>query len=53
MIGYGTFGGNNGPQEVYDAIKIALEAGYKHIDTAYICKLVISFMHNSDKFNNA
>ncbi|KAK4518428.1 uncharacterized protein ATC70_008645 [Mucor velutinosus] len=36
LIGYGTFGGNNGPKEVYDAVKVALEEGYKHIDTAYI-----------------
>lgn len=38
LIGYGTFGGHNGPKEVYDAVKVALEDGYKHIDTAYICK---------------
>jgi diketogulonate reductase-like aldo/keto reductase len=40
MIGYGTFGGNDAPEQVYNAAKTALEVGYRHFDTAYICKLI-------------
>ncbi|CAO3635207.1 unnamed protein product [Mucor hiemalis] len=36
LIGYGTFGGNDAPEQVYNAAKAALEAGYKHFDTAYV-----------------
>ncbi|KAI7905138.1 NADP-dependent oxidoreductase domain-containing protein [Cokeromyces recurvatus] len=36
MIGFGTFGGNDGSEQVYSAAKAALEVGYKHFDTAYI-----------------
>ncbi|KAI9487692.1 MAG: NADP-dependent oxidoreductase domain-containing protein [Benjaminiella poitrasii] len=36
LIGLGTFGGNDGPQQVYSAVKDALEVGYKHLDTAFI-----------------
>ncbi|KAI8983083.1 NADP-dependent oxidoreductase domain-containing protein [Pilobolus umbonatus] len=36
MIGYGTFGGHDVPEIVYNAVKVALRLGYKHIDTAYI-----------------
>ncbi|KAF1805873.1 NADP-dependent oxidoreductase domain-containing protein [Mucor lusitanicus] len=36
LIGLGTFGGHNAPTEVYKAVKVALEEGYRHIDTAYI-----------------
>ncbi|KAL0141284.1 NADP-dependent oxidoreductase domain-containing protein [Mucor lusitanicus] len=39
LIGLGTFGGHNAPTEVYKAVKVALEEGYRHIDTAYICEL--------------
>ncbi|CEJ01897.1 hypothetical protein RMCBS344292_15918 [Rhizopus microsporus] len=35
LIGFGTFGGNDAPEQVYHASKIALKAGYKHFDTAY------------------
>ncbi|KAG2228260.1 hypothetical protein INT45_011052, partial [Circinella minor] len=35
VIGYGTFGGTDAPPEVYKGTKYALEAGYRHIDTAY------------------
>lgn len=38
LIGYGTFGGNDAPEQVYNAAKAALDAGYRHFDTAYICK---------------
>lgn len=37
MIGFGCFGGHDGPEEVYNASKAALEAGYRHFDTAYSC----------------
>lgn len=35
------------PKEVYTAVLTALKAGYKHIDTAFVCKLVyvIHYMH--------
>ncbi|GAA5803937.1 NADP-dependent oxidoreductase domain-containing protein [Helicostylum pulchrum] len=36
LIGYGTFGGHDAPEQVYQASKVALKAGYKHFDTAYI-----------------
>ncbi|KAI9472037.1 MAG: NADP-dependent oxidoreductase domain-containing protein [Benjaminiella poitrasii] len=36
LIGLGTFGGKNGPEQIYSAVKDALEVGYKHLDTAYI-----------------
>ncbi|KAI8374111.1 NADP-dependent oxidoreductase domain-containing protein [Radiomyces spectabilis] len=36
MIGYGTFGGKDAPHQVYDATKVALEAGYRHFDTAFL-----------------
>ncbi|KAI8067223.1 NADP-dependent oxidoreductase domain-containing protein [Thamnidium elegans] len=36
LIGYGTFGGNDAPEQVYNASKVALKTGYKHFDTAYI-----------------
>lgn len=39
MIGYGTFGGADAPELVYKAAKVALEVGYRHFDTAYLCKL--------------
>ena len=39
MIGYGTFGGADAPHLVHDAAKVALECGYRHFDTAYLCKL--------------
>ena len=35
VIGYGTYGGPNAPQEVYEGSKVALELGYRHFDTAY------------------
>ncbi|KAH8547960.1 NADP-dependent oxidoreductase domain-containing protein [Umbelopsis sp. PMI_123] len=35
VIGYGTYGGPNAPQEVYQGSKVALELGYRHFDTAY------------------
>ncbi|KAG1472493.1 hypothetical protein G6F56_001504 [Rhizopus delemar] len=35
LIGYGTFGGHDAPEQVYNAAKIALKKGYKHFDTAY------------------
>ncbi|KAI9488666.1 NADP-dependent oxidoreductase domain-containing protein [Zychaea mexicana] len=35
-IGYGTFGGPHAPEQVYHGTKHALEAGYRHIDTAYV-----------------
>lgn len=38
MIGYGTFGGADAPDLVYKAAKVALEEGYRHFDTAYLCK---------------
>ncbi|KAI9261056.1 NADP-dependent oxidoreductase domain-containing protein [Sporodiniella umbellata] len=38
LIGFGTFGGHDSPEKVYDATKVALEKGYRHIDTAYIYK---------------
>ncbi|ORY91201.1 NADP-dependent oxidoreductase domain-containing protein [Syncephalastrum racemosum] len=36
VIGFGTFGGSDGPKEVYEASKVALELGYRHFDTAYV-----------------
>ncbi|KAI8879724.1 Aldo/keto reductase [Backusella circina FSU 941] len=36
LIGLGTFGGNDAPDQVYHASKHALEYGYKHFDTAYM-----------------
>ncbi|KAI8342494.1 NADP-dependent oxidoreductase domain-containing protein [Chlamydoabsidia padenii] len=36
LIGLGTFKGDSGDDEVYQATKVALEIGYRHIDTAYI-----------------
>lgn len=38
VIGYGTFGGPSAPEQVYEGSKIALEVGYRHFDTAYVCK---------------
>jgi diketogulonate reductase-like aldo/keto reductase len=38
LIGYGTFGGSDGPSKVYTGTKHALESGYRHFDTAYLCK---------------
>ena len=38
LIGYGTFGGSDGPSQVYTGTKHALESGYRHFDTAYLCK---------------
>jgi diketogulonate reductase-like aldo/keto reductase len=38
LIGFGTFGGVDAPHQVYEATKAALKAGYRHIDTAYVCK---------------
>lgn len=43
MIGYGTFGGADAPDLVYKAAKVALEEGYRHFDTAYLCKVSISY----------
>ncbi|KAI8877332.1 Aldo/keto reductase [Backusella circina FSU 941] len=36
LIGFGTFGGADAPEKVYEAVKVALKAGYKHFDTAYV-----------------
>ncbi|CAO3649752.1 unnamed protein product [Cunninghamella blakesleeana] len=36
LIGFGTFKGHSGDSEVYEATKIALQEGYRFIDTAYI-----------------
>ncbi|KAI9250139.1 NADP-dependent oxidoreductase domain-containing protein [Phascolomyces articulosus] len=36
LVGYGTFGGHAAPTQVYNGSKIALEVGYRHIDTAYL-----------------
>ncbi|ORZ22535.1 NADP-dependent oxidoreductase domain-containing protein [Absidia repens] len=36
LIGLGTFGGVDAPHQVYEATKIALKAGYRHIDTAFV-----------------
>ncbi|KAI8086006.1 NADP-dependent oxidoreductase domain-containing protein [Halteromyces radiatus] len=36
LIGYGTFGGVDAPQQVYEGTKFALKAGYRHIDTAFV-----------------
>ncbi|KAG0744374.1 hypothetical protein G6F57_004797 [Rhizopus arrhizus] len=36
LIGYGTFGGHDAPEQVYNATKIALKTGYRHFDTAYM-----------------
>ncbi|KAI7851599.1 NADP-dependent oxidoreductase domain-containing protein [Circinella umbellata] len=36
LVGYGTFGGNDAATQVYHGTKFALEAGYRHIDTAYL-----------------
>lgn len=38
LIGYGTFNGEGAFDQVYKSSKYALECGYKHFDTAYICK---------------
>ncbi|KAI8145466.1 NADP-dependent oxidoreductase domain-containing protein [Fennellomyces sp. T-0311] len=35
IIGFGTFGGPNAPEQVYSAVKHAINAGYTHIDTAF------------------
>ncbi|ORZ22539.1 NADP-dependent oxidoreductase domain-containing protein [Absidia repens] len=35
-IGLGTFKGNSGDDEVYEATKKALDIGYRHVDTAYV-----------------
>ncbi|KAI8061873.1 NADP-dependent oxidoreductase domain-containing protein [Gilbertella persicaria] len=35
LIGFGTFGGHDAPEKVYEATKCALEKGYRHFDTAY------------------
>ncbi|KAI8079099.1 NADP-dependent oxidoreductase domain-containing protein [Gilbertella persicaria] len=35
LIGFGTFGGHDAPEQVYEASKCALEKGYRHFDTAY------------------
>ncbi|OBZ84280.1 Aldehyde reductase 1 [Choanephora cucurbitarum] len=35
LIGYGTFGGHDAVNQVYEASKTALELGYRHFDTAY------------------
>ena len=37
-MGYGTFGGPHAPEQVYQGSKYALEVGYRHFDTAYLCK---------------
>lgn len=37
-IGFGTYGGPDAPEKVYEGAKVALEAGYRHIDTAFVCK---------------
>ncbi|KAI7878187.1 Aldo/keto reductase [Lichtheimia hyalospora FSU 10163] len=36
QIGYGTFGGADAPDLVYKAVKVALDCGYRHFDTAYL-----------------
>ncbi|KAI9492369.1 NADP-dependent oxidoreductase domain-containing protein [Zychaea mexicana] len=36
LVGYGTFGGPDAPEQVYAGSKLALEAGYRHFDTAYL-----------------
>lgn len=41
LIGYGTFGGHNGHEEVYNATKTALQVGYRHFDTAFLCKYTL------------
>ena len=46
-MGYGTFGGNDAATQVYHGTKYALEAGYRHIDTAYLCMLFTIFLFNN------
>lgn len=45
VIGFGTFGGSDGPKEVYEASKVALELGYRHFDTAYVCTCVYVYVY--------
>ncbi|KAJ8653289.1 hypothetical protein O0I10_011039 [Lichtheimia ornata] len=35
-IGFGTYGGPDAPEKVYEGAKVALEVGYRHIDTAFV-----------------
>lgn len=38
VIGFGTYAGTDTPEQVYAATKVGLQTGYRHFDTARICK---------------